>query len=61
MKRTDVISALSFAMELHRNWATVQRRRRSDGKGALPFVGGETYHRDWAKVYRQAISLIVAK
>lgn len=54
----ECINSVRNAQEIHEDLAHIQRRRRYEGKKKLPDVGGETYHRKWAKTYRETLRVL---
>ena len=55
MNKHTLISRLTVARELHAGLARQQAYRRRAGLPKGNLVGGETFHRDWCKVYDAAV------
>ena len=58
MTKKEVMKKMRDALRIHYQWARFQRRRRENGKKAIPNVGGETFHREWVKVYKETLRIL---
>lgn len=58
MTKKEIMEHMRSALRSHYQWARIQRRRRTEGKKPVPNVGGETFHRDWVKVYKETLRVL---
>ena len=58
--RDELIKAMVYAKRSHTNWACIQRRRRTQGKRPVRYIGGESFHRRWAKIYDDVLEVLGA-
>ena len=46
------------AYDIHMDWARLQEQRRRNNLEPLPYAGGATFHRKWAKIYTSTITAL---
>ena len=55
MSKRQLIQKMNLARNIHAGWAREQAARRRQGRQKARMVGGETFHRDWCRVYDEAV------
>ena len=55
MTKRTLIQKLNIARCIHAGWAKEQAARRRQGRPKARLVGGETWHREWCRVYDEAV------
>ncbi len=53
-----VIKHMKEAYDIHMDWARLQEQRRRNNLEPLPYAGGATFHRKWAKIYTSTITAL---
>ena len=61
MTRRQLIRKMLLARHVHAGWAKEQAAWRRLGLRKARLVGGETFHRDWVKVYDEAVRALKKK